>query len=430
MKNQLVLLSLNEINFELIKEYLEDSNLNNFKFLSGKIKLTEANEKYSHLEPWIQWPSIYTGKSADQHKMFRLGDAVKFDYQTIFNDIENLGIKVGAISPMNLKNNLKKPCYFIPDPWTETPSDDNFLSKIISKTLSYFVKENSNLNLNLKYYFFLILIFIKFSRLKNYFIYFKLFFTSFNCKWRKALFLDLLINDIHVKYFKLKKPSFSNIFLNGFAHIQHHYMFNSKIKNKKQINPYWYVNSKLDPIKEALYVYNNILGDYLDDNNKVSVVIATGLSQVPYDRTKFYYRLKSHKSFFKNFNIKFHSIQELMSRDFIINFIDKIEAENAYKVISNIKDENNRNIFGDLELNEKSIFTSFIYDEEIKDQKLNSDKEISLKDYVNFVAIKNGMHSSKGYIYSDLPLINTNEVNINEIKKIIYNFFSKENFAK
>ena len=56
--------------------------------------------------------------------------------------------------------------------------------------------------------------------------------------------------------------------------------------------------------------------------------------------------------------------------------------------------------------------------------------KISLKDYVNFVAIKNGMHSSKGYIYSNLPLINTNKVNINEIKKIIYNFFSKENFAK
>ena len=297
MKNQLVLLSLNEINFELIKEYLDDNNLSNFKFLSEKIKSTETNEKYSHLEPWIQWPSIYTGKSADQHKMFRLGDTVKFDYQTIFNDIENLGIKVGAVSPMNLKNNLKKPCYFIPDPWTETPSDDNFWSKIISKTLSYFIKENSNFNLNLKYYFFLILIFLKFSRLKNYLLYLKLFFTSINCKWRKALFLDLLLNDIHVKYFKLKKPSFSNIFLNGFAHIQHHYMFNSKIQNKKQINPHWYVNSKLDPIKEALYVYNKILEDYIDDNNNVSVVMATGLSQIPYDRTKFYYRLKIIKIF-------------------------------------------------------------------------------------------------------------------------------------
>ena len=34
-----------------------------------------------------------------------------------------------------------------------------------------------------------------------------------------------------------------------------------------------------------------------------------------------------------------------MSRDFIINFIDKNDAKNAYKIICNIKDENNKSIF-------------------------------------------------------------------------------------
>ena len=63
-------------------------------------------------------------------------------------------------------------------------------------------------------------------------------------------------------------------------------------------------------------------------------------------------------------------------------------------------------------------------------QKINSDNELLLKNFVNFVAIKNGMHSSKGYIYSDLSLINSNKININEIKKIIFDFFSKEYFAK
>ena len=155
MKNKLLLISLNEINFEIVKEYLDDKNLKHFKYLSEKIKFTESNEKYSNLEPWIQWPSIYTGKSAQEHKMFRLGDAVKFNYETIFNDIENLGIKVGAVSPMNLKNNLIKPSYFIPDPWTNTPSDNNFWSKIISKTISYFVKTNSGTNFNIKYFFLL-----------------------------------------------------------------------------------------------------------------------------------------------------------------------------------------------------------------------------------------------------------------------------------
>ncbi len=429
MKNKLLLISLNEINFEIVKEYLDDKNLKHFKYLSEKIKFTESNEKYSNLEPWIQWPSIYTGKSAQEHKMFRLGDAVKFNYETIFNDIENLGIKVGAVSPMNLKNNLKKPSYFIPDPWTNTPSDNNFWSKIISKTISYFVKTNSSLNFNIKYFFLLGLIFFKFSRIKNYFLYIKLLLTSFKYKWRKALFLDLLLNDIHFKYFKFKNPDFSNLFLNGFAHIQHHYMFNANLKNNKQKNPHWYVDSELDPIKEALIVYNNILDDYMKKID-ISVIIATGLSQVPYDRTKFYYRMKNHKEFFKELNINFENIQELMSRDFIINFKNEIEAQKASEIILNIKDENNKKIFGDLELSGKSLFLSLVYDEEIRDQKINYNKEIFLKKFVNFVAIKNGMHSSKGYIYSDLPLINSNTIDISEIKNIIFDFFSKEYLAK
>ena len=65
----------------------------------------------------------------------------------------------------------------------------------------------------------------------------------------------------------------------------------------------------------------------------------------------------------------------------------------------------------------KVSLLALFYDDEIIDQKLNTDKEIFLKDYVNFVAIKNGMHSGRGYIYSNLPLINANQININEIKK-------------
>ena len=36
--------------------------------------------------------------------------------------MEERGFKVGIISAMNIFNNLKKPDYFIPDPWTETKS--------------------------------------------------------------------------------------------------------------------------------------------------------------------------------------------------------------------------------------------------------------------------------------------------------------------
>ena len=45
---------------------------------------------------------------------------------------------------MNLKNNLKKPKYFIPDPWTKTKSDGSLTSRIMHECLSYFVNNNAN----------------------------------------------------------------------------------------------------------------------------------------------------------------------------------------------------------------------------------------------------------------------------------------------
>ena len=42
-----------------------------------------------------------------------------------------------------------------------------------------------------------------------------------------------------------------------------------------------------------------------------TLIVATGLSQVPYDTVKYYYRLKNHKFFFDNFGVKFKKILEL-----------------------------------------------------------------------------------------------------------------------
>ena len=64
------------------------------------------------LEPWIQWLTIYNGKKANEHKIIRLGDGVNCNFNSIFKDLENKGISVGAISPMNIGNNLKTPKYF------------------------------------------------------------------------------------------------------------------------------------------------------------------------------------------------------------------------------------------------------------------------------------------------------------------------------
>ena len=44
------------------------------------------------------------------------------------------------------------------------------------------------------------------------------------------------------------KPDFSNLFLNSGAHIQHHYLFNSKAYLGNIKNPEWYCPKDYDPL--------------------------------------------------------------------------------------------------------------------------------------------------------------------------------------
>ena len=78
---RLVLLELNEINFDVVNYYLESgAELAGFReILNQGLVVTEAEAVYENLEPWIQWPSVHTGKIYDEHKVFRLGDFVNSD---------------------------------------------------------------------------------------------------------------------------------------------------------------------------------------------------------------------------------------------------------------------------------------------------------------------------------------------------------------
>ena len=67
--------------------------------------------------------------------------------------------------------------------------------------------------------------------------------------------------------------------------------------------------------------------DYLEGD--YSILIATGLQQVPYEK-KIYYRLNQHRKFFNFFNIKIKKVNELMSRDFILEFENEIECEKYF----------------------------------------------------------------------------------------------------
>ena len=140
------LIELNEVNFDIVKKYVEErpSYYKGFEKLLNLMSFyTSSEDIYDQVEPWIQWPSVHTCKTYMQHKVFRLGDIVKYEGEQIFEKIESAGYHVGCISPMNASNKLKKPAYFIPDPWTNTASDSSFTSKVIHLAIKQAVNDNS-----------------------------------------------------------------------------------------------------------------------------------------------------------------------------------------------------------------------------------------------------------------------------------------------
>ena len=208
---------------------------------------------------------------------------------------------------------------------------------------------------------------------------------------------------MHQRLINRFKTDFSSIFLNAGAHIQHHYFFNSKVlKNKtERNNPEWYINSELDPLEEALILYDKILGVYVNSGYKI--IVMNGIQQVPFNKTVFYYRLSNHEEFCNKFNIKYKNILTRMTRDFEITFYKNIDRDEASIKLKKIKNKYGKLIFDEIEVREKSLFCSLTYDEEIRKGELFLEKEqFCLFDYVNFVGIKNGMHDKNGDIYLSL----------------------------
>jgi hypothetical protein len=211
---KLIFVSLNEINLDIISPYFHNYNLPNLRLLKNNSVITKSENKYELLEPWIQWVSIYFGKKANEHKIFRLGEGVNIKEKSIFALLEEKGFSVGAISPMNIKNDLTNPSFFIPDPWTKTVSSNSIWTKILHKSISSLVQDNARSKIKYIDYLYFLICFLKFSNFKNFLIYLKLFYKSFKKKWYKSLFLDFFLHDCHLYFLKKKKTDFSNIFFN------------------------------------------------------------------------------------------------------------------------------------------------------------------------------------------------------------------------
>jgi hypothetical protein len=405
---KIILLGLNELNFEFVQAYIQKGILPNFAKLfkeHGYLE-THSEDRYELLEPWIQWVTIHTGKTFSEHQVFRLGDIVnRKDLKQIWEIAEEAGLSVAAVSPFNARNSLKNPAFFLPDPWTATKASGSSALLSLSQGVSSAVNGNAHSKLDFKTALKLLYGAFSFIPITRYLDYL-LLVLKIKSKATKVAILDNLLADTFLNLWNKKRPDFSSLFLNAAAHIQHHYMFNSKVysdnhcSSKRLNNPAWYIEADQDPLAEILIEYDKIIGRLL--NTSARLFIATGLHQSPHLERTFYWRIRDHKSFLDKLAISgIKYIEPRMSRDFLIVAEDQDAATEIERRLSALKGIEDKQALFTIDNRGQSLFVELSYPEEITESFLVYDeitgRSFEIYQDVAFVAIKNGEHNGTGY---------------------------------
>lgn len=401
MKNT-ILLGLNELNFKYVEHYFQEGHLKNFRrlFKEYKYSETKSEKEYKLLEPWIQWTTIATGKTYDEHQVFRLGDIVeRKDLEQIFEQIEDNGFRVGAVSPFNVENRLRRPSFFAPDPWTDTKASGSKTFIELSNAVSQAVNDNAQGKLTVQSMKALIKGLVKYTSVSDYSFYLKKLSKIKTQVGVKALILDKLLADTFLYEWKKEKPDFANLFLNTGAHFQHHYMFNSRAYEGEFKNPERYCPENQDPLFESLKVYDQILGRLME--LPVRLIIATGLHQKPHKHLTYYWRIKEHRDFLSIIGLEnYQKVTPRMSRDFLVEFDSEEKASNAQEKLASYKAEIDGTAIFTIDNRGKSLFVELIYPNDIDDNfVIQGIRRVeNFKKFIAFVAIKNGEHDGIGYV--------------------------------
>jgi hypothetical protein len=399
----LLLLELNEINFDHVRAYVERGELPVLGRMIEEhgIAETKSETDYEELEPWIQWVTAHTGLTLAEHRVFRLGDIVKHDLVQIWEHLEGHGLKVGAVSPMNAKNRCRAPAFFIPDPWTPTAITGSGTMKRLSTAISQAVNDNAQARVTPSSAVSLLAGTLRYARPANYFGYARLVGSALRRRpWAKALFLDQLLADVFIGEVARTKPDFASLFLNAGAHIQHHYMFNSPAYSGERRNPDWYVAPGEDPVFQVYALYDRIVGQVRDAFPDAQLMLATGLHQDPHHEVTFYWRLRDHAAFLRAIGVPFRSVEPRMSRDFIIACADAAEAETAAVRLALVRSKDGEPLF-EVDNRGSDLFVALAWPSDIPEDfqyVVGNEVRTGLRAQVAFVAIKNGEHNGIGYL--------------------------------
>jgi hypothetical protein len=419
---RVIQVELNELSKEVIDKLVEKGDLPTFAYINthwNYVQTTSEND-YEKLEPWIQWVTVHTGKTFDEHQVFRLSDVHKLAYPQTWEVLSGQGVESGIIGSMNVIRRQTQGGMFFPDPWAiqnDTYPESlkplwNLISSRVQGHATSRIKPSEmlqgfrvSLDLGVSANVYL--------KMASQLVQQKLRPRS---KWKLASVFDEFLAEIFLRLLDRTNYGFYTLFLNSVAHYQHHYW---RAFDNTPFNPhirYDDIESGDDPVSYGYKVYDRILSRILKkvgSDPDTLIVLVTGLSQEPYthqDETggMNYYRLNNHKEFAEKIGLteKGFNIFPLMSRDWQVQYLTQTDREFGLQRLQELRVEG-LPLFNVRENTEGFIFIETAYTRGVSDQTQITDAAnrplAVFKEVFTNIAIKSGHHNGLGNAWFSKP---------------------------
>ncbi len=419
MHRRVIQFELNEISKQAIDHLIAQGKLPYFARMNQYWSYfkTTSEKQYQHLEPWIQWISAHTGKSFDEHQIFRLSDAVSLQHPQIWETLSDAGIESCIVGSMNATRGKAYQGFFLPDPWSKSGKTYPTALQPLWDLISRKVQSHATAPIKLKDL-------LKGFQLCRQFklpiqLYKKIALQLFTQKidplkkWKMAALFDELLTGIFKHLLKSTQYRYYTLFLNSIAHYQHHYwrqfqpeLFDASIQSPD-------CHSSDNPMVYGYEQYDRIIQLALelakDPTNLVIVV--SGLSQEPFtdkenESGMNYYRLINHADLIKCLNLTNCRALPLMSRDWQIETKTPTQLMQIKLVLSQIM-INDKPLFSLSQNTPLSLFIETAITEQIAPEttiQLGSQSIGQFHQYFKTIAVKSGHHSGTGSLWLSKPM--------------------------
>jgi len=413
---RVVQLELNEISEPIISKMIAEGDLPAFKSLQGDDwtpYTTTSETRYEQIEPWIQWVTAHTGKTFEEHGVFRLGDSRRLQTKQIWEVLSEHGIESGIFGSMNAHRGSATGGLFFPDPWAKEndafPEDLGPLWSLISRQVQQHAVERTSKRAAAKG----ALAFLKYQLPPRLYASIAKELAASKVqplsKWRLAGIFDRLLVELFLSVASRTEFGFYTLFLNSVAHYQHHFWrefdpdrFDGAIQSPD-------CQPGHDPIRRGYRMFDKSLGRCLEAlrDPQTLVIIAGGLSQVPYAAKEReggmnYWRLTDHRAFAARLGLDEPTVYPLMSRDCQIDFASTESRDAGRAILTgltidgetllDVRDNGERGLFFETAFTRAADANATI--QHANGQVLGRFHDL----YVN-IAIKSGHHSGKGLMW-------------------------------